>query len=346
MRTKVFLGFVAPSVALMVLFIALPIASIVVQSLHVEHPRVLEEVETCSPFGGCTTELRVDTTATDSLREAEPLGRFAGLETYLNRNHLASAEIGAILRDNDGPADVVARIYDLPFYKALAFTLAYTFLVTPIAIVAGFFVALGVTGVTKGLRGPVIFMSLLPYIVTPLIGALIIYWMTGSDGIIGATLQVLFDDPGLHLRASPVLTWITLIVYGIWHMTPFAFVVFYAGLQTVPSDTLESAMIDGANRWEQIRYVVIPHLAPLVTFIALILLMDNFRVLEPIVSFQAEAHATSLSWAIYNDLYGQADQLFASAAATSVLTTIGVAVLLMPSLLRTWRSFRERGARS
>ena len=345
MRDRAFLAFVAPSLLLMALFIALPIGSIMVQSLHVEHPRVLVEVETCSPFGGCTTDLRVDTAATEALREAEPLGRFAGLETYLNRNHLAAQEVAAILSDNEGPADVASRLYDLPFYKALAFTLAYTALVSPLAIVAGFAVALGVTAVTRRLRGPVIFMSLLPYIVTPLIGALIVYWMTGADGILGASLQVLVGDPDLHLRASPVLTWITLMVYGVWHMTPFAFVVFYAGLQTVPADTLESAMIDGANRWQQIRYVVIPHIAPLATFVGLILLMDNFRVLEPIVSFQAEAHATSLSWAIYNDLYGQADQLFASAAATSVLTTIGVAILLAPSLLRTWRDFARRSAR-
>lgn len=345
MRDRTFLAFVAPSLALMALFIALPIGSIVVQSLHVEHPRVLVEVETCSPFGGCTTALRVDAAATEALREAEPLGRFAGLETYLNRNHLAVAEVGAILAEAQGPGEVAARLYDLPFYKALAFTLAYTALVSPIAIAAGFAVALGVTAVTKRLRGPVIFLSLLPYIVTPLIGALIVYWMTGADGILGASLQVLAGDPDLHLRASPVLTWITLMVYGVWHMTPFAFVVFYAGLQTVPADTLESAMIDGANRWEQIRYVVIPHMAPLATFVGLILLMDNFRVLEPIVSFQAEAHATSLSWAIYNDLYGQADQLFASAAATSVLTTLGIAALLAPSLVRTWREFARRSAR-
>ena len=344
MRHKAFLAFVAPSLVLMALFIALPIGSIVVQSLHVEHPRVLVEVETCSPFGGCTSALRVDRAATEALREAEPLGRFAGLETYLNRNHLAAGEVAAIFAEAQGPGEVAARLYDLPFYKALAFTLSYTGLVTPIAIAGGFAVALGVSAVTRRLRGPVIFLSLLPYIVTPLIGALIVYWMTGADGILGASLQALLGDPDLHLRASPVLTWVTLMIYGVWHMTPFAFVVFYAGLQTVPADTLESAMIDGANRWEQIRYVVIPHMAPLATFVGLILLMDNFRVLEPIVSFQAEAHATSLSWAIYNDLYGQADQLFASAAATSVLTTIGIAVLLAPSLLRTWREFARRSA--
>jgi hypothetical protein len=70
----------------------------------------------------------------------------------------------------------------------------------------------------------------------------------------------------------------------------------------VPADTLESAMIDGASRWERIRHVIIPHLAPLATFVALVQLMDNFRVFEPIVGFSAEANATSLSWLVFNDL--------------------------------------------
>jgi ABC-type sugar transport system permease subunit len=192
------------------------------------------------------------------------------------------------------------------------------------------------------LKGPVIFFSLLPMIITPLIGSLILFWMTDARGIIGASLQTLFNDPTLSLRASPTLTWVTLFVYGIWSHAPFAFIVFYAGLQTVPADTLESAMIDGASRWERLRFVVLPHLAPLVTFVSLILIMDNFRVFEPIVGFSAEANATSLSWIIFNDLRGQNTQLFGSAAATSMLTIFFVAILLMPVIIRTWRDFKRR----
>jgi len=100
-------------------------------------------------------------------------------------------------------------------------------------------------------------------------------------------------------------------------------------------------MIDGANRWERIRFVVIPHLAPLATFIALMQLMDNFRIFEPIVGFNASANATSLSWIIFNDLRGNDVQLFSSAAATSALTIVGVAILLTPVLIRTWREFNR-----
>jgi multiple sugar transport system permease protein len=342
---KTFLAFILPSLAAMLLFIALPIFSVAIQSFHVEHERVLVEVENCQPFGGCTTETRVDTEATDRLKREQPLGRFVGLGTYANRSHLALEEIRGILSVNNGPADVVTRIYNLPFYRALVFTLAYTFIVTPLAMVLGFLIALAVNSLSAWVKGPVIFFSLLPMIITPLVGSLILYWMIDSRGILGATLQDLVGDPTLSLKASPALTWITLFVYGVWTNAPFSFVVFYAGLQTVPGDTLESAMIDGASRWERIRYVVIPHLMPLATFVALVQLMDNFRVFEPIVGFSAAANATSLSFNIFNDLRGQNSQLFGSAAATSMLTIIGVVVLLTPVLIRTWREFGRRTSR-
>jgi ABC-type sugar transport system permease subunit len=165
--------------------------------------------------------------------------------------------------------------------------------------------------------------------------------MIDSRGILGNAIQWLVADPDLSLKASTGLTWVMLIVYGVWHSAPFAFVVFYAGLQTLPMDQIESARIDGANRWEQVRYVIIPHLMPLITFVALIQLMDNFRVFEPIVGFNAEAHATSLSWIIFNDLGGETRQLSA-AATTSILTIFGVAILLTPVLWRTWQDFKGK----
>ncbi|EPX80967.1 carbohydrate ABC transporter permease [Litoreibacter arenae] len=340
MKHSSFFWFVLPSTLLMLAFIAFPIVSVVTQSFYTAHEQVVVQVENCGPFG-CTQETSVDQEATAALREAEPMGEFAGFEIYTDRNHLAFGEVAAAWVNADGLPDFGRSLMNLPFYKALAFTLTYTAVVTPLTIILGFFIAIAVNSVARAMKGPTIFFSLLPMIVTPLVGSLILFWMVDARGILGAGLQWLTDDPNLSVKASTGLMWIMLMVYGVWHAAPFAFVVFYAGLQTVNTDTLESAMVDGATRWERIRFVVLPHLFPLVTFVALIQLMDNFRVFEPIVSFQASAHATSLSYAIYNDLGGET-RLLSSAAATSVLTIIGIAILLSPVLVRTWRDFDRK----
>ncbi len=324
----------------MLLFIAFPIVSVVTQSLHTAHDQVIVEVENCGPFG-CEKEVTVDQEATRKIREDQPLGKWAGLSVYLDRGHLAFQEVAESWKTRDSLSGFFSAITNLPFYRAMSFTLTFVVVVTPMTIILGFMIAVAVNALNQKLKGFVIFFSLLPMIVTPLIGSLILFWMIDSRGILGNGLQWIFDDPNLSLKASTGLTWIMLMVYGIWHAAPFAFVVFYAGLQTLPQDTLESAMIDGATRWQRIRYVIIPHIMPLVTFVALIQLMDNFRVFEPIVGFSAEAHATSLSWIIFNDLGGET-RLLSSAAATSVLTVIGVGILLSPVLVRTWRDFKVK----
>jgi ABC-type sugar transport system permease subunit len=340
MRHSTFFWFFAPTGLAMLLFIAFPIVSVLTQSVYTPHEAVFVTVENCGPFG-CKQETTIDQEATRDLRDSAPLGKFVGLRIYLDRGHLAVTEVAEAWRSRKGLGDFVSTIGNLPFYRALAFTLTYTFTVTPLLIILGLIIALAVNSLHRHLKGLVIFFSLLPMIVTPLIGALILFWMVDSRGVLGNFLQYIVGDPDLSLKASTGLTWVMLIVYGIWSSAPFAFVVFYAGLQTLPQDQLESAQIDGATRWQQVIYVIVPHLMPLVTFVALIQLMDNFRVFEPIIGFNAEAHATSLSWIIYNDMGGET-RLLSSASTTSVLTIIGVAILLSPVLVRTWRDFQGK----
>ena len=341
MRHSTFFRFFAPTGLAMLLFIALPIVSVVLQSIHAPHPAVLVEVETCTPLVGCTTETSIDQDATADLRAAKPLGRFVGLEIFKDRGHLALSEVKEIWGNTSSFGEFFSRLTNLPFYRAMYFTLTFTFIVTPLVVIVGFLVALNVNALYQKLRGLVVFLSLLPFVINPLIGSLVLFWMIDSRGILGTSIQWIFSDPNLSLKASTGLMWIALIVYGVWHAAPFAFVIFYAGLQTLPEDQIEAAQIDGASRIQQVWYVVLPHLMPLVAFVALIQLMDNFRVFEPIIGFNASAHATSLSWFIFNDLGGETRQL-SSASATSVLTIIGVTILLLPVLRRTWRDFREK----
>ena len=324
----------------MFVFIALPIFSVFLQSVYAPHEAVLVTVENCGPFG-CKETTVIDQEATDALRKEKPLGRFVGADIYLDRGHLAVEEVAQAWRSSNSIGEFVNVLMNLPLYRALAFTLTYTFVATPLLIIVGLMIALAVNTLNQKLKGFVIFFSLLPFVTTPLVGSLILYWMVDARGVIGTLVQWIASNPELSLKASTSMTWIMIIVWGIWNSAPFAFVVFYAGLQTVPQDTLESARIDGASRWQQVRFVIFPHLMPLVMFVALIQLMDNFRVFEPILGFNAEAHATSLSWIIWNDLGGETRQL-SSAAANSVLTIVGVAILLLPVLVRTWRDFKGR----
>ena len=175
----------------------------------------------------------IDHEATEKLRQEAPLGQFNGLGTYFNRSHLAVEEVGVAWDMAESFGDFWDQIQDLPLYRALAFTLTYTVVVTPLVIIFGLFIAVGVNNLPKLSKGR---QFLCPCCLFWSRHWLIInsVWIVDSDGILGAIIQAIFNDPNLSLKASTTLTWIMLIVYGIWHTLPFSFITFYAGLQTSP----------------------------------------------------------------------------------------------------------------
>ena len=68
-------------------------------------------------------ETRVDIEATKVLEEEKPLGRFNWFGTYTNRNHLAFNELDQAWKESQNFNDFLGEVFNLPFYKALSFTL-------------------------------------------------------------------------------------------------------------------------------------------------------------------------------------------------------------------------------
>jgi multiple sugar transport system permease protein len=343
MPHRTFFWFIAPSMIAMILLIALPLVGITYQSMFREHQKPLKEVQTCTAdfltnTQKCETSVAVDF---EKLKKQKGIGEFVGLKLYGGYKLFAFEAIGKEWEKRKSLSQFIGRLFNLPFYNALIFTLTYTFVATPFVILLGLIVAFSINNLTRSIRGPVIFAGLLPMIITPLIGALVLFWMIDGNGIIGSAVQFVVGDPDLSLKASTPMVWVVILIYGIWHSTPFAMIVFYAGLQTVSSDQIEAAMIDGGSSWDRMRYVVLPHLMPLIIFVTLIHLMDSFRVFEPIIGFSAEAHDKSISFLIYESLVIQEDKLWGTGSATSVVTVIMVLILLTPVLIRTWRDFRR-----
>jgi multiple sugar transport system permease protein len=198
-----------------------------------------------------------------------------------------------------------------------------------------------VNNAIKSIRGPLIFASLLPLIVTPVIGALSIKWLFFGDGILTVFIEWIIQRD-ISMFAQGWTIELMMLFYRVWHVAPFAFIIFYAGLQTVDQDTMESAIIDGASRMERLKYVVIPHLMPLIIFVSLIHLMDSYRVFDEVVGFGSEAYRISLQWLTYNlltpDMTG--NRSITRASASSMLTMVGIVIILIPLIRRTWRDHR------
>ena len=342
MKPRTFYAFVAPSMALMLLFIALPLVSVFVQSFYLTQ-QVFEQVtrETCTPgfvTQTCVEEVR-NLPKLDAHGKPVVETRFVGLDVYRTLLQPA-AVIDALTPGGAGPA----ALLNIDFYKALRFTLTFTLVTLPLVILTGLALALAINNTLRAIRGPLIFVTLLPFIITPVIGALSIRWLFVGDGIMTALISEL---AGRHVAvfAHGWMIELLMLFYRVWHVAPFAFVIFYAGLQTVDQDTLESAVVDGASRFERLRYVIVPHLMPLIVFVSLIHLMDAYRVFDEVIGFSSQAYRISLQWLTYDFLIpdNSGNRSIARASASSMLTMIGIVILLLPLLRRTWREHRGRG---
>ncbi len=342
MKRGTFFAFVGPSLALMFVFIALPLVSVFLQSFQLtqEQFEVVTE-RSCTP--GFPTQICTENQVTRPMQDADgniiTTTRWVGFDTY--KVLLAPERVAAAFSEGGGG---ITALLTLDFYKALRFTLTFSLVTLPLVIGLGLLIAVAVNNTVASIRGPVIFVSLLPFIITPVIGALSIRWLFYGDGILTAALENLLDRD-ISMAAQGWTIEILMLFYRVWHVAPFAFVVFYAALQTVNQDALEAAIVDGASRWERMRYVIIPHLMPLIIFIALIHLMDSYRVFEEIVGFSSEAHRISLQWLTFDYLTpdDSGNRSIARASASSMLTMVGIVILLVPLIYRTWRD--QRGSR-
>ena len=328
MKTRSFAQFTAPSVVLMLALLALPLLMTFWLSVRNCAPELeLVVVTQTGPFEAqrVVTQRAKMNTAGEIVENCT----FVGFDYY--------RKILGLTGDSTANAANTVSTQHNEFLEALKFTLLYVVITTPFVLVGGLLLALGVNHAARGLRGFLISASLLPFIITPVVGALAIKWLFRDNGLVPHVLAQFGVE--VFWMAQAWSARLLIILYGIWHVLPFAFIVLYAGLQSVPQDTLEAATIDGASRWQKLRFVTLPHLMPLVTFVTMIHLMDAYRVFEPVLVLTQGTFTTSVQYLTYYVLLEENNPFKASAAA--VLTILGIAVLLIPMLRKTWREQRQ-----
>jgi multiple sugar transport system permease protein len=238
-----------------------------------------------------------------------------------------------------GVANYVGILTDPRFWQAVGFTVMYMAIVVPSTGVIGFVLALLLDQISRKLSGIFISAFLLPMLIVPVVGTLMFKLLFGPTGIGAWLFNALLNQQFIFSEASVKSL---IIVQSILTTTPFPFIVLYAGLQTLPQEHLDAALMDGANRWQQIRYVVVPHLSSLFTFLGLILIMDAYRVFDSVFILTA-----------MNPVY-KADSVMAytfrtatevlqlgKANAMSIIIVIMILIILVPLLFRTYREQTE-----
>ncbi|HSB65989.1 MAG TPA: sugar ABC transporter permease [Anaerolineales bacterium] len=172
-------------------------------------------------------------------------------------------------------------IHDSTFWKALSHSFIYL-LVTPILIFLSIILAIIVNRKLPGISAyralffiPVISGSI----------AVGIAWrlMLDTNGIINAILLSIgaLNEP-MQWLAEPALTLPFCMALTIWLGVGYYMMIFLAGLQNIPEELYDAAMLDGCNTWQKHRYVSIPGLRPQITFVAVISSLAALQVFNEV----------------------------------------------------------------
>jgi multiple sugar transport system permease protein len=175
-----------------------------------------------------------------------------------------------------------ARAFQDPLVAQSAMTtIKWMLVVTAIEVTLGLMLALLMS---SGIRGRALFSSLLiiPIIMPPV--AVSVAWFFMYDYEFGIFNYLLNEIglPSVRWLSDPSIALSAMMAVDVWQATPFAFLLLYAALLSLPRDPYEAAAIDGAGRWFVFRTVTLPLLQPVLMVVILLRLIDAARIFDKI----------------------------------------------------------------
>ena len=174
-------------------------------------------------------------------------------------------------------------ITDQFFFSALAHTFVYSAIALTVEFVMGLALAVLLNEQMRG-RGAFRSLLLLPMMLPPVVVGVVWRLMLNSNfGAVNGTLKGLgVNTEALTWTASPKLAMASVIIADVWQWTPFMFLILLAGLQAIPQEPYEAALVDGSSAWQTFRHVTLPLLKPAILIALLLRSMDLLRVFDHI----------------------------------------------------------------
>ena len=166
---------------------------------------------------------------------------------------------------------------DRAFWHAVRISLQFMVLATSTQLILGYFVATLINREFK--LKPIVFACLIvPITIMPSIAAQIWKLMLDSErGVINYFLS--FIGVSIPWLSFGYAYWSVLMV-DVWQWTPFMALIIYAGVRSLPSEPYESALIDGAGRFQLFRYITVPLLKPLLLLAVILRAIDALRLFD------------------------------------------------------------------
>jgi multiple sugar transport system permease protein len=211
-------------------------------------------------------------------------------------------------------------VTDRQFWSSLGITVRYVVFNIPLQTSLALILAILMFRLTNSniVRGIILLPYLLPMVMVTMV------WLTILDYEFGP-LNGLLDLIGLPKigffgqdNIIPSLAWI-----NTWRHTGYVALLFFAGLQAIPKELYEAAMIDGANEWVMFRKITLPLLRPVTVFVLITSLVGSFQVWDSVAVATSPSGGPGgasrvIFWYITNLAFTRFDMGYAATVAVAV----------------------------
>ncbi len=207
------------------------------------------------------------------------------------------------------------------FWSAILNTLILTLGVLVITVVGGIGIALQIDRPIWG-QGIVRILVISPFFIMPPVAALI--WknmfFNPTNGLFAAAFKAVGLRPFDFLGQAPLAS---IIIIVAWQWLPFATLILLTALQSLSSEQLEAAEMDGAPPVSRFRYIILPHMARAITVVVLIQTIFLLGILVEILvttNGGPGSQSTTLTYLVYKEAILDTDA--GAAAAGGVVAVI------------------------
>ncbi|MCP8937414.1 sugar ABC transporter permease [Alsobacter sp. SYSU M60028] len=185
-------------------------------------------------------------------------------------------------------------------------------------------------------------LTILPWVLPSVVVGLVFAQIFGGSrlGIANYVLS-LFGVGQMSWLADPALAMALLVAVSVWRGVPFTVIILLGGLQTLPRELYEAAVIDGATAWQRFRYVTLPLLKPI---LMISLIMGTGGALNSLdiplaLTGGGPGSATELfSISLYKQSFFHLDISYGAAIGTVMLVVNLVLIVLYLLVLQPRRS--------
>lgn len=235
-----------------------------------------------------------------------------------------------------GLSHYVALFGDTLFGAGLYNTVVFAIAAVLGQMVLGFLLALLVSRIPRGkvvFRAIFILPILIPGIVIGAIWKLMFNFDFGLvnqlTGLLGFAPHNWVGDAGTAM--------LSVIVVDIWHWTPFCFLLFLAGIESLPSDVYEASHMDGASAWQELWYITLPLMLPTIIVTFAFRLVLAFKVFDEIYLLTGGGPGTAtevVSFTLYQRFFTEDRAGYGAAMSIAVIFLVSLLLVLALSARR------------